>query len=171
MHRRRSSHLPLSFAFMRSRRVFRSLVFPQPFPQMSLSRKLKVSGFPIRALRGWRCMATELDQRVFSGGATTQLLNRSRIASRSDRVVLVSNRPPLIGVSDDDHVADALAPSPALSPESSTHLEMLAAAVRPPILALSPVTDRRSPLRGYPPEPLLDQAETRSSPTDLPRSA
>ena len=124
MRRRISSLIVLSFARMRSRRVFR-LIWNLPrrvLPQMKVKpRKLKVSGLPSpRRLRLFRREASELDQpgllRMQRQRKLLQPL--AHLVQEAPGVALVLEADDeVVGVAHDDHVARGLAPSPALGPE------------------------------------------------------
>src|ERR1700730_17583299 len=115
-----SSLVSLSFACMRSRRVFllRRNLPRRDVPQMSVKpRKLKVSGLP-SPRRARLCAAKRPNaiKRVFSEWSVrTNASNLARIISRNRRASVSRSNP--ITITRDDHVAGGLAPSPALRPE------------------------------------------------------
>src|SRR6266513_2362243 len=100
MRRHISCLIILSFACMRSRRVF-LLIWNLPWrvlPQMKVKlRKLKVSGLP--SPRRWRRSAAKRPNsmsRVFSGcSVSANFSNRSRISSRKRRDYRALPRPPV----------------------------------------------------------------------------
>src|ERR1700730_17825760 len=99
-----SSLVSLSFACMRSRRVFllRRNLPRRDVPQMSVKpRKLKRPNSIKRVFSEW--------------SVRTNASNLARIISRNRRASVSRSNP--ITITRDDHVAGGLAPSPALRPE------------------------------------------------------
>src|SRR3954451_24822287 len=124
MRCRSSSLIIRSFAFMRSRRLFRrSWNLPERvLPQMKVKpRKSKVSGLPSpRRRRPAFCReASELDQPGLLGMQRQRKLPQplAHLVQEAPGVLLVLEADDkVVGIAHDDHVARGLTPSPALGP-------------------------------------------------------
>ena len=169
MRRRSSSLTSLSFARMRSRRVFR-LIRKLPrrdLPQMKVKpRKLKVSGLPSpRRLRSFRRKAAELDQPgLLRMQRQRELLQplAHRIQEAPGVALVLEADDEVVGIAHDDHVARGLAPSPALGPEVEHVVQVDVGKQRRDHRPLPgpPVTDRHDPVfQDARLEPFLDQAD------------
>src|ERR1700730_2880019 len=122
MRRHISALIILSFACMRSRRVF-LLIWNLPWrvlPQMKVKpRKLKVSGW--RSPRRWRRSAAKRPNsmsRVFSGcSVSANFCSRSRLVQEAAGIALVLEADDeVVGVAHDDDIARSLALSPTHGP-------------------------------------------------------
>ena len=124
MRCRSSSLIIRSFAFMRSRRLFRrSWNLPAAgLPAMKVKpRKSKVSGLPSPSR--WRRSAAKRPNsinRVFSGcsdnaNSRQPLAHLVQEAPGVDLVLESDDK--VVGIAHDDHIARGLAPSPARGPE------------------------------------------------------
>src|SRR3954447_21943656 len=123
MRCRSSSLIIRSFAFMRSRRLFRrSWNLPERvLPQMKVKpRKSKVSGLAEPAPQAAFCReASELDQPGLLGMQRQRKLPQplAHLVQEAPGVLLVLEADDkVVGIAHDDHVARGLTPSPALGP-------------------------------------------------------